>query len=52
MEKVLNFLRQDSEDQQAMRPVNFKLVSERLEIFNGERHFIDALLERLRRADA
>ena len=52
VEKVLNFLRQDSEDQQAMRPVNFKQVSERLEIFNGERHFIDALLERLRRADA
>lgn len=51
VEKVLNFLRQDSEDQQAMRPVNFKQVSERLEIFNDERHFIDALLERLRRAD-
>ena len=51
VEKVLNFLRQDNEDQQAMRPVNFKQVSERLEIFNGERHFIDALLERLRHAE-
>ena len=51
VEKVLNFLRQDYETQQAARPINFKRVHERLEIFNAERHFIDKLLERLHRAD-
>lgn len=51
VERVLNFLRKDNENQLAGRSVNFKQISERLEIFNGERHFIDTLLERLRRAE-
>ncbi len=50
-EKVLHSLRQDHTAQKSGKALDFRRVTERLEIFNVERRFIDNLLERLHRTD-
>jgi hypothetical protein len=51
VENALALLRRDDENQQLGNRLDFRLVNERLEIFNEARRNISNILERLRRAE-